>query len=96
MFAGTEKLTWEIAVIGRIGKSLALDCHAVIVIVGVTVFPCGTSAQPVAGIYLCAGLRGQYLKHPATLIRHKARSFYKSVLVPVVEHPAVVISLAYL
>ncbi len=44
--------------IGCIRASLALDCHGIVVMIDITVFPIGTSFKPVAGVHLHGRLGG--------------------------------------
>ena len=61
MLTGSEKLTGEITMIGRIGKSLTLNSSPVVIIIDMTIFTCRASAKPVAGLYLGAGLCSQHI-----------------------------------
>lgn len=94
-FAGAKLCGGEVGLVGGIGEVLGLYGYTLVVVIWTAGARGGRAFEPIAGVYLYAGLVGMHAKCATAFFGAEFHGVDDGVaLGVVVEHPAVVISLS--
>ena len=83
---------WELRTVGSVGASLALDCHAVVVVIAVAGDAFAGAFEPVAGVDLHGGLGGVDPEHSSRFVRGQHGGLVYDSRFVAVDNPAVVVA----